>query len=100
MFGTLGEKIRKFRRRRSMRRRRPGIRRASRMRASTLVPLFKIGGLVVLGIGIVLVVIFVVVPLFGGSAGTDETLAEATPEPTATPIARPDMTELGKELSS
>jgi len=83
-----------------MRRRRPGIRRASRMRASTLVPLFKIGGLVVLGIGIVLVVIFVVVPLFGGSAGTDETLAEATPEPTATPIARPDMTELGKELSA
>ena len=96
MFAKIGERLRRLRRRRSMRMRRGG-RRPSRRRSFFFGPALKIGALGLLGIGFIAVIIFVVVPLFGAPEAED-TMVTATPAPTATPIARADMTSLAKEL--
>jgi len=77
-----------------------GPRRASRFRGTNFGPLIKIGGLVLGAAALVVLVIFVIVPLFGGGAEPAETETLApTPEPTSTPMARADMSDLDKELT-
>lgn len=73
-------------------------RKPSRRRSFSFGPALKIGALGLLGIGLVALIIFVVVPLFG-SPEVEDTMATATPKPSATPIARADMTSLAKELA-
>ena len=96
----LSERIRRFRRRRSMRKRRSrGMRRSSRFRGMSLGPIVKIGGLAVLGIGLIVLIILLVIPLFGGTEeDNDAAIAPATPTPTPPPIARADMSDLASEL--
>lgn len=99
MFSRIRNKLKKMRRRRTMRLRRGrGPRSASRFRASSLGPIIKIGGLVLLAAGFITLIILVVVPLFGAHNDDDPALASATPEPSLPPIARKDMTDLAKEL--
>lgn len=101
MINRIRDRLRKMRRRRSMRLR-PGrgTRSASRFRASTLGPALKIGGLAAGAVALVLVIIFVIVPLFGGKgASQPEQTASATPSPELTPIARNDMSDLDEELA-
>ncbi len=79
-----------------------GQRSASRFSASSLGPILKIGGLVLAVAGLVALVIFVIVPLFGGGVGPKPTptpteAATATPAPT--PIAKADMSEGAEELA-
>jgi len=77
-----------------------GPRRVSRFRGSNIGPLLKIGGLVLGAAALVVLVIFVLVPLFGGGAEPVETETLApTPEPTYAPMARADMSDLDKELT-
>lgn len=77
-----------------------GPRRTSRFRVSNLGPLIKIGGLVLGAAALVVLVIFVIVPLFGGGAEPVETETLApTPQPTLAPSAKPDMSDLDKELT-
>jgi hypothetical protein len=62
-------------------------------------PLIKIGGLVLGVAALAALVIFVLVPLFGGNAEPAETETLApTPEPTVAPLARADMSDLDTEL--
>lgn len=94
-------KSRKYRGRRGTRLRRSGgMRGISRMGLSNLGPVLKIGGLFVAVAALVLLVIFVVVPLFGGSQTTAEPSdAEiSTPAPTAKPIANAIMADDAEEL--
>jgi hypothetical protein len=68
---------------------------------SSIGPLVKIGGIAVGGIALVLIIIFVIVPLFDGGAKPVETEeVAATPTPMATPMARADMADLDKELAA
>ncbi len=102
MFNGIRDRLRRMRRRRNMRMR-PGRgrRRVSRFRVSGIGPMLKIGGLAVGVVGFILLIIFVIVPLFGGnSAGPAVTeTASATPVPTSTPMARSDMSDLDEELT-
>ena len=95
------DKLKRMRRRRNMRMRTGrGQRRASRFRVSNFGPLLKIGGLVLGAAVLVLLVIFVLIPLFDGGAKPAETQTlEPTPEPSPTPMARADMSDLDTELS-
>lgn len=78
-----------------------GPRRSSRFRMSNFGPLIKIGGIALGVIALVLIIIFVIVPLFGGDAKPVETdEIAATVEPSATPIARADMSDLDVELAT
>ncbi len=79
-----------------------GQRSASRFSASNLGPILKIGGVVLAVAGLAALVIFVIVPLFGGGGGAKPTptpseAATATPAPT--PIAKDDMSEGAEELA-
>ena len=91
---------RRRRRRMNMRLKR-GRRSAFRFGASNLMPILKIAGLVAAAAGLVLLVIFVIVPLFGGG-GKPEPTPTPTVAPTATPaptpIAKPDMSDGAEEL--
>ncbi|MDD5016621.1 MAG: hypothetical protein PHO15_00810 [Eubacteriales bacterium] len=101
MFENLRAKSRKHRRRKSMRLKKGrGPRGSSRMRASNILPILKIAGLFVAAAGLVLLIIFVFVPLVFGDGKTEEVVVEvsATSTPTATPIARADMSGDVKEL--
>ncbi len=74
-------------------------RRVSRFRGLSFGPIVKIGGLVLGVAALVVLIIFVLVPLFGGSAEPVETETLApTPEPTVAPLARADMSDIDKEL--
>lgn len=99
MFG-FGDRMRKMRRRRNMRMRTGrGPKRMSRFRLSSYGPIIKIGGIAVGAIALVLIIIFVIAPLFGGNSKPQETqTATETPAPEATPAARADMSDLDKEL--
>ena len=78
-----------------------GSKRMSRFRLSNYGPLIKIGGIAVGAIALVLIIIFVIVPLFSGGAKPVETeTPEATPTPIATPMARANMVDLDKELAT
>ncbi len=78
-----------------------GPKRMSRFRLSSYGPLIKIGGIAVGAIALVLIIIFVIIPLFSGNAKPAETqTATETPAPSATPVARADMSDLDKELTT
>ena len=80
-----------------------GQRGVSKMRAANLGPILKIAGLVAAVAGLALLIIFVIVPLFGGGAKSPDDAAtaeaSATPKPTPTPIAKTDMSADAKELA-
>ncbi len=98
MFASFGSRS-KIRRRRSRRLSRGRVGRRSRLRINNLMPLLKIAGLVVLGLGLIAVIIFVIIPLFGGEA--DKPIVEVSETPTvkATPIANDNMFENVEELA-
>ncbi len=78
-----------------------GPRRVSRYRLSSFGPLIKIGGMAVGVVALVLIIIFVIIPLFGGEATPAETeTVTETPAPSATPMARANMVDLDKELAT
>jgi hypothetical protein len=103
VFNSIKDGIRRRRRRKSMRLRKGrGQRSSSRFSVSNLGPILKIGGLAVAVAGLVLLVIFVIVPLFGGGSKPTPTptptiAASATPAPT--PIAKANMSDGVEELS-
>jgi hypothetical protein len=79
-----------------------GQRSASRFSASGLAPILKIAGLVLAVAGLAALVIFVIVPLFGGGLEPEPTptpTPAATPTPAPTPIARADMSDGAEELA-
>ena len=93
--------LRKFRRRKSKssRRRSTRGRGGSRLRINWG-PILLFGGIGVGVIALVLVIIFVIVPLFGGGGGAGPTpTPSVTIKPSATPIAKADMSEAEKELT-
>ena len=73
---------------------------ASRLRASGMMPILKIAGLVVAGAGLVVLIIFVLVPLIFGNGNAQDAVVEVTssPTPSSTPIAKDDMSEDVQEL--
>jgi len=78
-----------------------GPRRVSRFRLSGYGPIIKIGALALGVAAFILLIIFVIVPLFGGAPKPVETeTAELTPTPVATPMARTDMSDLAVELQT
>ena len=103
MFKSIKERIRRRRRRKSMRLRNGrGQRSASRFGASNLGPILKIAGLAVAVAGLVLLIIFVIVPLFGGGskqAPTPTPTTAVTSTPAPTPKASADMSAGSEELS-
>ena len=95
MFESLGSRSRKRRRRKSMRTNRGrGRRGISRRGTTNLGPILKIAGLVVAVAGLACLIIFVIVPLFGGDK-PDET-AEATPTEQSTPSSTPEPTPIAR----
>ena len=77
------------------------IRSTFRSGASNLAPILKIAGLVAAVAGLVLLVIFVIVPLFDGGSKPEPTptpTVAPTPTPSPTPIAKPDMSDGAEEL--
>lgn len=94
---------RKFRRRKTLSRRRTGGRGRGRGFGRLNIdwrPILLFGGIAVGVIALVLVIIFVIVPLFGGGGSpTASSTPSATITPAATPIARTDMSETEKELT-
>ena len=101
MFNFIGDRMRKRRRRKSMRLRKGRGQRSSSYGASRLGPILKIGGLVLAVAGLAALVIFVIIPLFGGgnAASTPTPSASAAPTPKPTPIAKEDMSEGAEELA-
>jgi len=99
VFDRLRMSFRKRRRRKSMRPRRGG-RVSTRRTPMRFSPVVMIGGLVVVVAGLAALVIFVLIPLFGGNGAAQDTVAEATPTPVpvATPIAQDDMSDAALEL--
>ena len=71
-----------------------------KFRVSNLGPVIKIAGLAVAVAAVVLIVIFVIVPLFGGGAPVAEESAKpsTTIKPTPTPIAGENMSDAAEEL--
>lgn len=97
----IGDRLRKMRRRRNMRMRTGrGPRRSSHFRLSAYGPVLKIGGIVLGAAALVLLIIFVIVPLFGEAEPAPTEVIEQTPAPSATPIARADMSDLDTEMTA
>jgi hypothetical protein len=79
-----------------------GQRSASRFSISNLGPIIKIAGLAVAVAGLVLLIIFVVVPLFGGESKPEPTptpTVAPSPTPVPTPIANAGLAEGSEELA-
>jgi hypothetical protein len=79
-----------------------GQRSSSRFGASNLIPILKIAGLAVAAAGLVLLIIFVIVPLFGGGSKPEPTptpTVAPTATPVPTPIAKANMSEGSEELT-
>ena len=71
-----------------------------RFRVSNMGPVIKIAGLAVAVAALVMVVIFVIVPLFGGAPAVEESVKpSSTPTPTPSPIAGGNMSDAAEELS-
>lgn len=104
MFNKIRAKARKHRRRKSMSKRGLRGRRGGgfKMRLMPLRSILMIAGLAVAAAGLVLLIIFVIVPLFGPQETPEETAADTTatvaPTPSAPPIAKEDMSQGAKEL--
>ena len=77
-----------------------GSRRSSRLHAQSLGPILKIGGLVVVAAGLVLLIIFVVWPWIFGDGKTEEVAVEtsATSTPAPTPMAKDDYSDDVEEV--
>ncbi len=102
MFNSIRERIRRRRRRKSMRLRKGRGQRSASFSASGLTPILKIGAIVLAVAGLAALVIFVIVPLFGGGGKATPTptpTVAPTTTPKPTPIARPDMSEGAEELA-